>query len=81
MQTRLSSFIESWLNVFIGWTVGVVIQVVVFPIYGISVPLATNLKISIWFTLVSVIRSYIVRRYFNNITHRNNSKFESKLER
>ena len=53
------------MNVAIGYGVALVSQLVVFPIFGINVPLSTNLAIGACFTVISIARSYIVRRVFN----------------
>ena len=65
MQTKLQSLIESGINILIGYLVALVSQIVIFPFFGISVPLADNLLIGLWFTVISLIRSYVIRRYFN----------------
>lgn len=65
-QSRLESAIEVSINTFIGFVVAVFSQIAIFPFFGIIVPISTNIWIGIWFTFVSVIRSYIIRRYFNN---------------
>lgn len=65
MQTRLDSFIESIVNIAIGYGVAVASQLVIFPLFGISIPLSDNLMIGAWFTVISLARSYIVRRAFN----------------
>jgi len=44
-------------------------QVIIFPMFGIYVSLSTNLGIMFWFTLISIIRSYVVRRWFNARIH------------
>lgn len=64
-QTRLGSLIEAVMNVLIGYGVAILSQVLVFPLFGIYVPLRTNLWIGAWFTLISLVRSYIIRRWFN----------------
>lgn len=65
-QSKLESLIEVSVNTFIGFVVAVFSQIIIFPFFGIIVPISTNIWIGIWFTFVSVIRSYIIRRYFNN---------------
>jgi len=40
-------------------------QLVIYPCFGIHVPFRTNLWIGLWFTLVSLVRSYLVRRFYN----------------
>ena len=69
-QTRLGSLAESALNVVIGYGVALISQLVVFPMVGIHIPLHTNFVIGFWFTLISLVRSYIIRRWFNARIHR-----------
>ena len=64
-QSRIGSAIESAANVAIGYIVALASQLVIFPAFGIRVSLATNLWIGAWFTLVSLARSYVLRRWFN----------------
>jgi len=68
-QSKLGSLIEAWANVAIGYGVALVSQIVVFPWFGIHVPLSTNLWIGAWFTVISLGRSYILRRWFNARLH------------
>lgn len=70
MQTKLTSLIESLSNVAIGFGVALVSQLVIFPIYDIYLTLDDNLAIGAWFTLVSIIRGYVVRRWFNKLTQK-----------
>lgn len=64
-QSKLESFIETCLNTAIGFLVALASQIVVFPMVGIHVPLSTNLEVSAWFTVISVARGYVIRRWFN----------------
>ena len=66
-QTRTGSLIESLANNAVGYGVAIVSQVVVFPQFGIHVPLSTNLWIGAWFTVISLVRSYVIRRWFNGL--------------
>lgn len=68
-QTRLGSLIESLLNIAIGYGVALLSQLAIFPLFGIHVPLSANLLIGAWFTGVSLVRSYIIRRWFNARLH------------
>lgn len=65
MQTRIGSLIESAMNIAIGYAVALVSQVVIFPMFDIHVPLSTNMWIGAWFTAISLVRSYVIRRWFN----------------
>lgn len=69
-QTRLGSFIEACINVLIGYGIAVTSQVIIFPFFGIHIPLSDNLLIGLWFTVISITRSYIIRRWFNARLHR-----------
>lgn len=69
-QTRLSSLIESLLNVAIGFVVSVLLTALVFPAYGHQVSFAQNLQITAIFTVASIARSYVLRRWFNASIHR-----------
>lgn len=65
MQTRIGSLFESAVNIVIGYFVALISQLLVFPMFGIDVPLSTNLWIGAWFTVISLVRSYVIRRWFN----------------
>lgn len=64
-QSRLRSFVESVTNVVIGYTVALLTQILVFPLFDINIPMSDNVLIGIIFTFVSIARSYIIRRFFN----------------
>jgi hypothetical protein len=65
MQSRLESLIEATINVVLGYIVALGAQLLVFPWFGIHIPLSSNIAIGIIFTLVSLVRSYALRRLFN----------------
>ena len=69
-QTKLESLIESLMNIFIGYVVAILSQIVIFPMFDVQVSFQTNLLMGAWFTLVSLIRSYVIRRWFNARLHR-----------
>jgi len=64
-QSRLSSLVESVVNILLGYGVAIVSQIIIFPFFDIHIPLQSNLLIGFWFTLVSLVRSYCIRRWFN----------------
>lgn len=70
MQTKTHSLIESLTNIAIGYTVALISQVVIFSFYGVSLPLSTNAEIGVWFTVVSLVRQYCIRRWFTRITEK-----------
>lgn len=69
-QTRMSSFIEAWINVLIGFAINFVANLVILPMFGFNITLEDNLYIGILYTIISVARSYAVRRWFNEYIHR-----------
>ena len=66
-QSRRASLLESATNIAIGYGVAVAAQVVIFPLFGINVPMGDNLLIGGLFAIVSLVRSYCLRRIFNRI--------------
>lgn len=64
-QSRLESFIEAVINIIIGYSVALLSQIIIFPQFDIHISWSTNMWIGAWFTLVSLIRSYAIRRWFN----------------
>ena len=69
-QSRLMSLVESVVNVIVGYGVAVVTQILIFPIFGLHTTLAQNLKMGAIFTIVSIIRSFALRRVFEAIRMR-----------
>lgn len=66
-QSRKMSATEVAVSTSIGYVVAIMSQEVIFPMFGIWVPFKDNLLIGLFFTIVSVIRGYLVRRMFNSI--------------
>ena len=65
MQTKYQSLIESLTNILIGYLTALLSQVLIFPLFDIYVTFQDNLLIGLYFTIISLLRSYLVRRYFN----------------
>lgn len=64
-QSRIDSFMESITNTAIGFGVSLVTWIFVAKAYGIPMTWTTNLSITGIFTVVSIIRQYVLRRLFN----------------
>jgi hypothetical protein len=64
MQSRFMSFVEAVTNIVVGYGLAVLTQIVVFPLFGLDTSLSENLLIGGAFTVISLIRSYAVRRLF-----------------
>lgn len=64
-QTKKHSAIEAVANVAVGFFVAVAAQEMIFPWFGLHVPFIDNLRMGCVFTVVSLLRSYALRRLFN----------------
>ena len=66
-QSRAMSLVEAVANVAVGYGVAVLTQILIFPIFGLHTTLAQNLKMGAVFTVVSIARSFALRRLFEAI--------------
>lgn len=64
-QSKSASAAEAVVNTMIGLGVALLAQRVIFPLYGIHNSYETDLQIVLWFTIISVARSYLLRRAWN----------------
>lgn len=65
MQSRRMSAIEAFCNVLIGYLVSVVANIIILPLFGYNVTVGDSFAIGFAFTVVSLARSYALRRIFN----------------
>ena len=70
MQSRWMSLLEAVTNIAVGYGVAVLTQVLVFPLFGLSVSLGENLGIAGVFTVISLVRNFALRRLFNAVAAR-----------
>lgn len=70
MQTKIGSLIEALANVLVGYTIATFAQLWIFHQIGQPISLETSAIVGAFMTLVSIVRSYILRRSFNWITSR-----------
>ena len=66
MQSRLQSLVEAWANVLIGFAINMAANIVVLPAFGYNVTVSDAFGIGLVFTVISVARSYALRRWFNS---------------
>ena len=65
-QSKVGSFIESWANVAVGFIINFTANLIILPLFGFtSLTLSKNIAIGLLYTVISVARSYIIRRWFN----------------
>lgn len=65
MQSKLDSFMEALTNILIGGTISFISGLIIYHALGIKVSLMQNVWITVYFTGVSLARSYLIRRWFN----------------
>ena len=63
-QTKIGSLLETLAGIAIGFVVSLGITAVVMPAYGHQVTVGDNLQITGIFTVASIVRGYLVRRWF-----------------
>lgn len=66
-QTKRGSIFEAIANVAIGATISFIAQMLIFPLYGFTPTTQQDFAILGWFTVISIVRSYCLRRVFNRI--------------
>lgn len=66
-QTWWGSIVEAKANIAIGFGVAMAANAVVLPAFGYPVTVADNLGITLVFTVISVVRQLVVRRFFNGL--------------
>lgn len=69
MQSRRASAVEAVITVVVGYLVGMLTQIIVFPMFGIHIPLHDNFFITGIFSAVSLAYKYIIRRTFVLLEH------------
>jgi hypothetical protein len=68
-QTRLGSLIEAFVNVLIGFGINFTANLIILPLFGYTPSLWDNFQIGLLYTVVSIARSYVIRRWFNARLH------------
>jgi len=66
MQTRKQSLTEAITNTVIGFIISLISTFIIFPILSIDTTASTNVLVTLFFTVVSILRSYTIRRFFNS---------------
>jgi hypothetical protein len=65
MQTRWMSLLEATTNIVVDYCLAVLTQLFVFPLFGLRATFSESLLIGGVFTVISLARSYLLRRLFN----------------
>ncbi|BBF93358.1 DUF7220 family protein [Blastochloris tepida] len=63
-QSRAMSLLESIVNILVGLGVAMAANAIILPLLGFAISLQQNLQIAAFMTVVSILRSYALRRLF-----------------
>lgn len=66
-QTRRQSLFEAVINVVVGFSINMLLNFTVFPLFGWHISLQQNIALGVIYTVVSILRSYGLRRLFNRL--------------
>jgi hypothetical protein len=59
---------EAWANIAIGFTINYCANLLILPLFGFkSLTPRTNFIIGLIYTGISLVRSYVLRRWFNGL--------------
>ena len=64
---KMRCFIESFIDVGSGLILAILIQLYIFPFFGLHPTIWDSIHIALIFTVVSIIRSAIWRNFFRKI--------------
>jgi len=73
-QTKLGSFVESWANIVVGFSINWSANMLILPHFGFDVSASAAFGIGVIFTAISLVRSYVLRRWFNGLKFGNAPK-------
>lgn len=63
-QTRVMSLLESIINISVGFGISLAAQIFFLPLLGVQVSLSQNISFALIMTVISIVRSYLLRRVF-----------------
>ena len=79
-QTRLGSLIEAAFNTLIGFIVSFIAWPIAAAVFGIEYTQGQHWGVVAFFTIISVARGYIVRRWFNARLHKASLELAKMIE-
>lgn len=69
-QARKEALIEAWINIFYGFSINYVINLLLLPLVGATMTAGNNFWLGWIYTAVSLIRQYSIRRYMQARIHK-----------
>jgi hypothetical protein len=74
-QTKLGSIAEAWANIAVGFSINFVANMLILPLFGFhTLTLKNNFIIGLLYTVISLVRSYVLRRWFNGLKFGHDNK-------
>lgn len=67
-QSKKHSVFEAITNIIVGYWINFLANMTVLPMFGFDISFEQNLKIGAIFTIISLVRSYLLRRIYNQFT-------------
>lgn len=78
-QSRVGSLIEVCLNILIGFSINWIANLWILPLYGFHITGGQAFSMGLIFTAISVVRGYVIRRWFNARLHRASITMAARL--
>lgn len=72
-QTKLGSIAEAWANIAVGFTINFTANLLIFPLFGMHISPGNNFLLGLIYTVISLVRSYVLRRWFNGLKFGNSN--------
>ncbi len=67
MQSIKRSILESWSNILFGFGINFLANLLILPLFGFkSLTVGKNVVIGILYTVISLLRRFFIRRWFNS---------------
>ncbi len=74
-QTVNGSLTEAWANIAIGFSVNYTANLLILPFFGFhTLTAGKNFEIGLLYTGISLVRSYVLRRWFNSLKFGNTER-------
>ena len=68
-QSRRQAMMESWINIVIGFSINMAMNWLLLPLVGADISGGQNFWIGVIFTTVSLVRSFVIRRWAETRIH------------
>jgi hypothetical protein len=80
-QSRAGSLLEAAANVVAGYLLAILAQQLVLPLFGVEIGFGAHAGIAGVFTIVSMLRSYLLRRLFDHLAWQRQEDLRLKRQR